>query len=420
MKLLKKLYRISSPSGQEKNMRKFIVSLLKGGGISYSVDKKGNIYATKGQSDSYPCVVCHIDEVHRERSKGYKVVETDGVIYGINTQTMAFEGIGADDKNGIWVCIKALSEFDVLKCAFFVSEEVGCVGSSVADMSFFENCRFVAQCDRKGNSDFISVASGVDLCSDEFLNDINVKTFGYKATNGMMTDVMELKKRGLNVSACNISCGYFNPHSNNEMTRYSDLQNCFELVKHIIRTCTKVYSHKYVKPVYKESARNFGGWGCGTRFYQPDIIKERLLELYPTCYKDVATGKYMVWSSSARKSVPVSTEAMMYAKNIDDYRGLEEYYDLVRFDKKGNPIVKMRNEEKFYAPPKDVLDAVLNGVTAEDDEYDEMFRSLEDAALADPQKFNLDDFILKNAEHYPHLNAYHYDMACQDVLGCLY
>ena len=64
MELLKELYSISSPSRKEKRMRKFICDRLKQQGIKFKTDKTGNVYATKGSSDTYPCIVSHIDEVH--------------------------------------------------------------------------------------------------------------------------------------------------------------------------------------------------------------------------------------------------------------------------------------------------------------------------------------------------------------------
>ena len=45
-------------------------------------------------------------------------------------------------------------------------------------MKFFDDCRFVLQCDRKGNSDFITNASCTELCSDDFLKDANISKFG--------------------------------------------------------------------------------------------------------------------------------------------------------------------------------------------------------------------------------------------------
>lgn len=244
MKLLKKLYEISSPSKNEQFMCKFIKSLLLGMKVDFSEDKFGNIYATKGESDTYPCVICHTDEVHDIREKGYKVVRYNDLMFAINEETMQLNGIGADDKNGIWVCLKALNDFDVIKCAFFVGEEIGCIGSSHADMKFFDDCRFVLQCDRKGNKDFIINASGTELCSAKFIEACHINEFGYEVCHGLMTDVMTLKDMGLSVSACNISCGYYNPHTDNEMTRVSDLLHCYEFVKSIIERCTDVYYHE--------------------------------------------------------------------------------------------------------------------------------------------------------------------------------
>ena len=244
MKLLKKLYEISSPSRKEYMMSQFIKSLLTAMKVDFSEDKHGNIYATKGESETYPCVVCHIDEVHDIHEDGYRVVESNGLMFGVNDKTKSFEGIGADDKNGIWVCIKALNKFDVLKCAFFVSEEVGCIGSMSADMAFFDDCRFVLQCDRKGNKDFIIEASCTELCGSDFIQAIGIHRFGYEVAHGMMTDVMTLKERGLAVCACNISCGYYNPHTDNEMTCIADLMNCFDLVCHIIENLTQVFPHE--------------------------------------------------------------------------------------------------------------------------------------------------------------------------------
>ena len=75
------------------------------------------------------------------------------------------EGLGADDKNGIWIALKCLEQFPVLKIAFFKEEEIGCGGSSVADMSFFKDCRYCIQADRKGSSDLITSIGVTDLCS---------------------------------------------------------------------------------------------------------------------------------------------------------------------------------------------------------------------------------------------------------------
>lgn len=243
MKLLKDLYRISSPSKKENLMQDFIVEKCDELGVLIEEDELGNLYITKGEAESYPCIVAHMDEVCPDRTDGYRIIEQEGVLMGFDIKSKSFSGIGGDDKNGIWVALKCLEKYDVLKCAFFVGEEIGCYGSSSADIGFFKDCRFVLQCDRRGAHDLITEVCLTDLCSEEFLKATNHEAFGYKTTSGMLTDVYTLKGNGLAVSCCNISCGYYNPHSEEEYTIFSDLQNCLSFVQNIIENCTEVYPH---------------------------------------------------------------------------------------------------------------------------------------------------------------------------------
>ena len=62
----------------------------------------------------------------------------------------------------------------------------------------------------------------------------------------MTTDVGTLKERQLPVSAINLSCGYYNPHSDEEITVKADLLNCLHFVESIIENCVKVYPHHWV------------------------------------------------------------------------------------------------------------------------------------------------------------------------------
>lgn len=258
MELLKELYGIFAQTHQEKDMIAFVSHRLTDLGVSFTIDKAGNIYATKGKAKTYPCLAAHLDEVHQAREKGYEVLFVkDEFIIGFNSGKREFNGIGADDKNGIWVCLKCLEKYDNLKCVFFVGEEQGCIGSRQADMKFFDDCRFVLQCDRKGNSDFINCIYGESLCSSQFLKDANLKEHGYKEENGMQTDVRTLRDRGLEISCANISCGYYYPHTPHEMTNIEDLKKCRTLVEHIIENCREVYTHKEERPQWPGHSFDF-------------------------------------------------------------------------------------------------------------------------------------------------------------------
>ena len=289
MELLKTLYCIHSKSGKEDKMLEFLINWLFANfpKAEVEMDDKGNLYVTKGESETYPCIVAHVDQVQSYHSDDFEAIETTDIIFGYSKSMRRYEGLGADDKNGVWIALQCLLKYDVLKVAFFVGEEIGCVGSNAADMDFFNDCRFVVQCDRRGFDDIIHTAGSVELCSDDFLNDCGYQFFGYTKQYGMMTDVMTLKRRGLSVACINLSCGYYEPHTDSEFTIKYDLENCLYFVQYIIENCTKVYEHKYeYKPSttyygYRSSYYNAKGYGGSSSYNGYRSHNETVVEKKP-------------------------------------------------------------------------------------------------------------------------------------------
>lgn len=248
---LKEVLAIQTSSYNQFRMFAYIIRQLKGMGIAYYVDN-GNIYAIKGEAISYPCIVAHMDTVHKVGSD-LSVLEFNGNLTGFNRLTMQQSGIGGDDKVGIFIALQCLDFFDNIKAVFFRDEEVGCVGSYEADFDFFNDCDFVLQCDRKGSSDFVTNACGIQLSSKAFQKAIKgiIKSYGYNFTSGLMTDVMALKEGGIKCSMANISCGYYRPHCDDEYVNIWDVNNCLDMVKDIIYSIAgKYYPCDYVAPTY--------------------------------------------------------------------------------------------------------------------------------------------------------------------------
>ena len=256
MELLKQLYKIHSPSGNERVMKKFIRKYVWKHipDVKIETDRKGNLYLIKGVAETYPCIVAHLDQVQREHSKDFIPVETKELIFGYSPRNR----------------MKCLKKYKTLKVALFVEEETGCQGSNQADMDFFTDCRFVIQSDRRGYKDLITTIGWTDLCSDEFLKAIGYEKFGYQETDGMMTDILTLKENRLEVSCINLSCGYYEAHTDREFTVKKDLLNCLKLVEHIIETCTGVYPHIY--NMYRED-------GSGSFLYE-DEYAEAMDEIF--------------------------------------------------------------------------------------------------------------------------------------------
>ena len=148
LEFLKQVLSVPTKSRQEGLMVEFLTNYLKEKNYDFYLDAMSNIYVTKKTSDDveyFPCVVSHTDTVHK--------LDTINVVqeYLPNTQgeiKLALKaynnmdeptGIGGDDKCGVFACLSLLEILPNLKVAFFVSEEIGCVGSLKADKAFFNN-----------------------------------------------------------------------------------------------------------------------------------------------------------------------------------------------------------------------------------------------------------------------------------------
>ncbi len=198
------------------------------------VNDKQNIYVTKGEAESYPCIVAHTDTVH-DLVNNFLLFNSGDRLFSIDGDTMERVGIGGDDKVGVFVALQILKEVDVCKAAFFRDEEVGCVGSADADMSFFKDVEFALQCDRKGYKDFVNEIYGTKLFSSEFSHGISaiLDKWSRAETSGGLTDVCQLVTNGLGVCVANMSCGYYDPHSDNEFIVISEVDETLEFVLEI-------------------------------------------------------------------------------------------------------------------------------------------------------------------------------------------
>ena len=273
LNLLKDLYKINSHSGEEDLIRRFILSYLRKHytGLKVRTDKLGNIYITKGYAETYPTIVAHMDQVGRYKGKIH-IFRYNNIMIGIGENGQQVN-LGADDKNGVWIALHMLKVEKALKVVLFVGEEVGCVGSSGCDMSFFDDSRYVIQCDRRNGGDFINETYSTELCDDNFVSKELKARYGYKDTCGMMTDAETLKDNGLKVACCNMSCGYYNPHHDDEFTNVKELINCLNFVREIVRI-TPLTKHENNR-VYKSMGRYAGSgsyyghsyYGGGTSHY---------------------------------------------------------------------------------------------------------------------------------------------------------
>lgn len=237
MELLKRFYEVNSKSGHEDQIKELFKAQLACLDIVVEEDVFGNIFITKGCADSFPCVTAHFDEVHAPTERNI-VVDGD-LIYAVDNKGERV-GIGADDKNGLWIINNLLHTKPILKVALFVQEErdgemPGCRGSRACSLAFFDNVRYILAVDRKGNNEVVTVGKGnIRLCDYDFIPNDLLQKYNYVCVDGGRTDVVALKERGLQIPCCNISCGYYNAHKPEEYSVFTHLVTSLTFVSDII------------------------------------------------------------------------------------------------------------------------------------------------------------------------------------------
>ena len=253
---LKSTLSIQTHSYEYKQACEFIIRELSNmPGVVYSKDEHDNFYATKGSvkpDEFYPCIVAHHDTVHKV-VEDKTIHKSRGHFYAFNHSNMEQVGTGGDDLVGVWAALEILRHQPVCKVAFFSQEEIGCVGSGKADMTFFKDVGYVFQTDRKGNDDFVTSIGGIELSSKEFQDNIKpvLTKHGYKCTSGGLTDVKTLTTKGIGVCTANMSSGYYRPHTSSEVVSIKDAKNVCSMMNNLVNHLglTK-WEKEYVAPTY--------------------------------------------------------------------------------------------------------------------------------------------------------------------------
>lgn len=194
------------------------------------------------------------------------------------------------DKCGIYICLEALRRYQNVKIALFISEEIGCIGSNAVNLSFFSDCSFIFQADRKGDDEVIKHTNGVITSTDEFMDLCKpvMDKYKYKFGTGTSTDVGTLIKREVGCCGFNFGSGYFQPHSLEEKICISSLENCMNLMFDLAdRALQENKRFAHVPPKFVATARTYPG-SYGSRYYGQDWEDDVYNDYYPS-YNRTAT-----------------------------------------------------------------------------------------------------------------------------------
>jgi hypothetical protein len=207
----------------------YVTQFLQDNNIQFETDENGNIFDITNKG--IPLFVAHMDTVRSEAGICPPLIIEEGHrISAIN------KVLGGDDLNGVFLLLNLILERKI-NFLFTIDEETVRYASSkkfILQKNLFtlmrENIPYFVVLDRKGNS---------DICAEGAYNrygNINfekaIKTFGnlygYKIEKGIMCDADYLQLTG--VSGCNISVGYYCPHTINEFVIWNDVLKAYNFI----------------------------------------------------------------------------------------------------------------------------------------------------------------------------------------------
>ena len=258
----------------DKEIIEFIAAhLFDMGDVTVEEDTFGNLYAQKGLGP-YPCFVSHVDTVHHTRP-GISIRVKGDKMYAFGAKGTP-QGVGGDDRCGVFIALEMVRKLDNVKAVFFRAEETGGKGSNEADMSFFKDCQFLAECDRKGNTGVVNNIYGTDMTGIDFDLAIEetMKRHGRLLVNGGFTDVMTLVENGLQCPAINVECGYHLPHTKQEYISIRDVNNTLMFLSDLVHSVgeTEFDAPVNTYPRYGRSGGGYGTWGGHDIYVPKDVI----------------------------------------------------------------------------------------------------------------------------------------------------
>lgn len=229
----------------QEEMKTYVKSRL--GNYGKVIEGDGYVYY-KG---TFPVLLCaHMDTVHKQLPRT--------LVYANGTLSSP-QGIGADDRCGIYMIFKILKKYNC-SVVFLEDEEIGCVGAKkFATSSICKgikeegNLKYIIEFDRKGNNHAVTYD-----CDNKEFDEFITKEF-FKKQYGTCSDISHIAPE-LGVAAVNLSCGYHSEHHLEEWVNLAEMETIIvEAMKILERTKELEKPFEYIKSKYS-SRYGYGGY----------------------------------------------------------------------------------------------------------------------------------------------------------------
>jgi putative aminopeptidase FrvX len=236
--LLTRLFEIPTVSGDEARMISFLQEYASARKFHFRRDAIGNLRVTKGSTECYPAVAAHIDTVHPLRKVTISL--QDG-IFTAEDKAGHQCGFGADDKTGVFTCLRLLDELPAVAAFFFVQEEIGMIGARNMSPAWMNDIGYLIEFDCPSRYMASATSDGVPLFKEgsSFIKHADVVFESHRGTEGFsfqnhpFTDVATIRRR-FPISCLNLASGYHNWHARDEYASLEEIQAAVSLGKDLV------------------------------------------------------------------------------------------------------------------------------------------------------------------------------------------
>lgn len=219
-------------------------------------------------------LVAHMDTVCEDEKSKIKIEPL--LLYDREKEVMTFMYPTFDDITGIFVIIKLISAGYKPHIILTEDEELGCKGAEKLikknAKSPFKELKYLIQVDRRGTNDCVFY----DCCNLKFID--YIEKFGFKEAHGSFSDISVIAP-SWGVAAVNLSVGYYNEHSYQEVLLVPALLATIEKIKNILDDVSTAETFEYISEdfdVNKYFSEEHICQGCKKIFESFEMIPVRM------------------------------------------------------------------------------------------------------------------------------------------------
>jgi len=241
---MEKIFRMS-----EKKLLKYLARLLVSKQYQYEnvIKTKDYVYA---EGNIPVMLVAHLDTVHASMPTHIFHDKNQNVLWSP-------EGLGADDRAGVWAILQLITAKQKPYILFTTQEEVGGKGASIVIKEIIEAppVNMLIEFDRKGHNDAVFY----DCDNPEFTS--YIEKYGFVKNYGSFSDISIICP-AWGIAGVNLSSGYYNAHTKNEYLNLDELNDVIRRVRNMFNSLPSK-QFEYIEEVkfYGKYGSYYGKWG---------------------------------------------------------------------------------------------------------------------------------------------------------------